>query len=61
MHCPICGGRGIGKVGIGQYYCQDCYVEFAAKGNQLKIYTVQDDGTLLQYQQNHGEITAKIS
>lgn len=59
MRCPICGGRGIGKVGIGQYYCKDCYVEFTYKGDQVKVYTVQDDGTLLQYQNSESEITAQ--
>ena len=60
-HCPACGGRGIGKIGIGQYYCQDCCVEFAVKGNQVKLYTVQDDGSVLQYQSAPEEIAAKIS
>lgn len=60
-HCPVCGGRGVGKVGIGQYYCRDCYVEFRVKSEQVKVYTVQDDGTLLRYQSDPGEADAKIS
>lgn len=47
--CPVCGERGIGKVGIGQYYCKDCCVEFEYKNNRLKVYHVEDDGTLSQY------------
>ncbi len=45
--CPVCGERGIGKVGIGQYYCKDCCIEFEYKNDKIKIYSVQDDGTLL--------------
>lgn len=47
--CPVCGERGIGKVGIGQYYCRDCCVEFEYKNDRLKIYNVEDDGTLTQH------------
>lgn len=47
--CPACGERGIGKVGIGQYYCKDCCVEFEYKDDHFKIYNVEDDGTLSQY------------
>lgn len=57
--CPVCGSRGIGKVGIGQYYCKDCCVEFAYKRNQLKIYTLGDDGSLVQYAKNNSEIVSK--
>lgn len=52
--CPVCGERGIGKVGIGQYYCKDCCVEFELKNNQLKIFNVEDDGTLSQYNGQSG-------
>lgn len=51
--CPACGGRDIGRVGSGRYYCRDCCVEFAYKQDQLKIYSVADDGTLLQYAGRH--------
>ena len=36
--CPVCGERGIGKVGIGQYYCKDCCIEFECKNDTIKIY-----------------------
>lgn len=47
--CPVCGERSIGKVGIGQYYCKECCLEFVYKKDKLKIYNLQDDGTLIQY------------
>lgn len=47
--CPVCGHRSIGKVGAAQYYCWDCCVEFVLQGQNVKIYNVQDDGTLSAY------------
>lgn len=47
--CPVCGHRSIGKVGTDQYYCWDCCVEFVLQGQDVKIYNVQDDGTLSLY------------
>lgn len=47
--CPVCGRRAIGKVGSDQYYCWECCVEFMVKGQAVKIFDVQADGTLTQY------------
>lgn len=58
-NCPVCGGRGVGKIGIGQYYCKDCCFEFVYKKDQLQVYTVEDDGTLLQYVGDQAELVAK--
>lgn len=45
--CPVCGQRGIGKVGVDQYFCSDCCVEFVARdANVVKIFNVEADGTL---------------
>lgn len=49
LTCPVCGERGIGKVGVEQYYCWECCVEFVMKGSEIKVYNVLDDGTLIQY------------
>jgi hypothetical protein len=46
-HCPVCGQRSIGKVGTGQYFCWDCCVEFTVKDNDIKVFDVQADGSLL--------------
>ena len=45
--CPICGGHGVGKVGADQYYCCDCCLEFMRCGDQVSIYQVGEDGTLV--------------
>lgn len=47
--CPVCGRRGIGKVGADQYYCWECCVEFMVRDQDVKIYNVEVDGTLTLY------------
>ncbi|MBP2652974.1 MAG: hypothetical protein H6Q73_543 [Firmicutes bacterium] len=48
-NCPVCGARAIGKVGIDQYFCWDCCIEFMLKGQDLKIFYVEADGSLISY------------
>jgi hypothetical protein len=47
--CPLCGQRGIGRVGADQYYCWDCCIEFMVRNQELKMYQVEADGTLTLY------------
>lgn len=47
--CPVCGQRGIGKVGADQYYCWDCCVEFMVRNQDVKVFNVEADGTLTLY------------
>ncbi|XEQ93111.1 hypothetical protein SCACP_19630 [Sporomusa carbonis] len=47
--CPVCGQRGIGKVGADQYYCCDCCIEFSVRNQDIKIFNVEVDGTLTLY------------
>lgn len=47
--CPVCGQRGIGKVGADQYYCWDCCLEFVLRNQELKAYQVEVDGSLTLY------------
>jgi len=47
--CPVCGQRGIGKVGADQYYCWDCCVEFVVRDQGVKVFNVESDGTLTLY------------
>jgi ribosomal protein L37AE/L43A len=46
MRCPGCQGRSVGKVGTGQYYCWDCFIEFAVSARGLRLYRVEADGEL---------------
>ncbi|MGF7185379.1 hypothetical protein GGQ84_001466 [Desulfitispora alkaliphila] len=47
MNCPVCDSRATGKVGSNQYYCWDCYYEFYKRGDKVKVFQVDEDGTLL--------------
>lgn len=47
MKCPICHGNTIGKIGNNQYYCWDCYVEFSSTGNQIEVFDIGEDGSLV--------------
>lgn len=50
INCPVCSSkRAIGKVGAEQYYCWDCCVEFIVHGDEIKVFSVQPDGTLTLY------------
>jgi len=49
MKCPVCGSRTVGKVGVDQYYCWDCCVEYKIDKNELSVYEVAEDGTLMVY------------
>lgn len=44
--CPVCGRRSIGKVGVEQYFCWDCCVEFVNHGQDVTVFSIEDDGTL---------------
>lgn len=44
--CPVCGRRSIGKVGVEQYFCWDCCVEFVNNGQDVTVFSIEDDGTL---------------
>ncbi len=47
--CPICGSKGIGKVGAGHYFCRECCLEFIRRYGHITAYRVEDDGSLSQY------------
>lgn len=51
MNCPVCGGKAVGKVGLDQYYCWNCFLEYQVHGNEVRIFAVAEDGSLLRYEQ----------
>ncbi|ADG82757.1 hypothetical protein Tfer_1087 [Thermincola ferriacetica] len=55
MGCPVCGSKAVGKVGMDQYYCWDCCVEFRQNKNELNIFEVAEDGSLIAYGQDKFE------
>jgi len=51
MNCPVCNGRSVGRVGMDQYYCWDCYLEYRLHGKDIRVYSVSEDGSLVDYEQ----------
>ena len=47
MNCPVCGSRATGKVGVDQFYCWDCCIEYKLDNNGMEIYEVSEDGSLV--------------
>ncbi|NLJ77152.1 MAG: hypothetical protein GX325_07850 [Peptococcaceae bacterium] len=47
MKCPICGGKANGKVGVDQYYCWNCCVEYRISKEGVQIYELDEDGSLV--------------
>lgn len=45
-YCPRCAGRNVGRVGSGQFYCWDCFIEFAVSYRGIRMYQVGIDGEL---------------
>jgi len=49
LNCPSCGGKATGKVGVDQYYCWDCCVEYRINKEGVQIYEVAEDGNLVAF------------
>ncbi|MBC2721783.1 hypothetical protein [Desulfosporosinus sp.] len=63
MNCPVCNGRAIGRVGVEQFYCWDCCVEFATQTDKVVIYDLAEDGSLVAWDDasfNEGALNAVI-
>lgn len=49
-NCPVCGHNNYGKIGNNQFYCWNCFVEYEVNGpNNITIYEVAEDGSLINY------------
>jgi len=53
--CPGCRGKNVGKVGTGQYYCWDCFIEFSVGARGVRMYEVSEDGELARLAAGGGE------
>ncbi len=47
MRCPHCQCRDIGKIGANQFYCWCCFKEFNVSGEEVRVYDVAEDGSLV--------------
>ncbi len=52
--CPRCGGRNVGKVGTGQFYCWECFIEFSLSHRGVRMYQVEIDGELSRIEAEPG-------
>ncbi|MCL6596405.1 MAG: hypothetical protein K6V73_09380 [Firmicutes bacterium] len=42
--CPRCRGRAVGRVGMAQWYCWDCCVEFGRGPRGLEVFLLDEEG-----------------
>lgn len=62
MLCPLCKQKFVGKIGNNQFYCRECFVEFRINNDEITIYEVYDDGSLLPYaDQNELNTSSKLN
>lgn len=47
MCCPVCGSRQVGRIGMKDFYCWDCLVEY---NEDNEVFYVKEDGSLVQIQ-----------
>lgn len=46
MKCPNCQSKDLGKIGIDQYYCWNCFIELSIGEGTIHTHQVEEDGTL---------------
>ena len=46
LKCPNCKSKDIGKIGINQYYCWNCFIELTLVEGLIKTHQVEEDGSL---------------
>lgn len=55
----MCNSRALGKVGVEQYYCWDCCIEFAVSKRGYELFEVLDDGSLTSIPDFEVELAAQ--
>ncbi|MEQ2526293.1 hypothetical protein EKG37_05725 [Robertmurraya yapensis] len=46
FNCPNCNSKDIGKIGINQYYCWNCFIELSVSHGMINTHQVEEDGSL---------------
>lgn len=48
LKCPNCQSKDIGKIGINQYYCWNCFIELTLSVSEgiINTHQVEEDGSL---------------
>ncbi|MGL4820049.1 MAG: hypothetical protein ACRC5C_08720 [Bacilli bacterium] len=44
--CPNCKSKDLGRIGVNQYYCWNCFIEIVVNKSELNLHQVEEDGTL---------------
>lgn len=48
MDCPVCSNKDIGKIGRSKYFCSNCFSEVSINKNKLKIFEIDENGSLIK-------------
>ncbi|MFC4618106.1 hypothetical protein ACFO4N_05105 [Camelliibacillus cellulosilyticus] len=46
MICPNCKSKNLGKIGVNQYYCWECFIELTLSNGRLSLNQIEADGSL---------------
>ena len=46
MKCPNCQSKDLGKIGVNQYYCWNCFIELSIGKQMIYTHHVEEDGSL---------------
>jgi hypothetical protein len=46
LKCPNCRSIDVGKIGVNQYYCWNCFIELTISQGVIHTHQVEEDGTL---------------
>lgn len=46
VKCPNCRGTNVGKIGVNQYYCWNCFIEMSIANGMIMTHQVEEDGSL---------------
>jgi ribosomal protein L37AE/L43A len=46
LQCPNCKSKDLGKIGVNQYYCWNCFIELSVSKGMIYTHQVEEDGTL---------------
>lgn len=55
LKCPNCQSKDIGKIGINQYYCWNCFIELTISNDLILTHQVEEDGSLSSLDDLFGE------
>lgn len=61
MKCPNCQSKDIGKIGVNQYYCWNCFIEMSVYNETIYTHQVEEDGTLTSIDDLFDEKMRKLS